>query len=150
MTLAGGELGVPGDRLGAVFCRAPEPSPQLPAGQAKAMRQCLFPIRFSRTKWRQPSVCMGPGEPPLPPPYLGGLRTLRAIWVLGSWLPRDDIRAGSEDQALRELPLRSASSARPGCWWEDLYLVLDEGMGGAGNWSSEGSPPLTQALDLGG
>ena len=62
------------------------------------------------------AICLHgfPGTCPSPQPYLGGLRTLRAIWVLGSWLPRDDIQAGSEDQALRALTPRPGVCGGPG------------------------------------
>ena len=97
------------------------------------------------------AVCLrGSLGPALPQPYLSGLRTLRASWVLGSWLPRDDSQAGSEYQALRELPAEICLFSKAWVLVGGRILGAGRRYGGGGNWSSEGSPPLTQALDLGG
>lgn len=89
-----GELGFPphprpgsGHRLGTVSCRAPEPS----HGRPQARPRLEAAVNLSPSLPRRPTGGGShPGSRSTDParPRLGGLRSLRAGWVLGARLPR--------------------------------------------------------------
>ena len=102
-----GELGL-GDRLRAVSCRAPEASHGCPFGQSQALRQqqpsppCL-PLGPNCGGSLSGSQSVGPGS------CLGGLRNLRARWVLVPGSLSDDVwararQSGPGDATCWDLP----------------------------------------------
>ena len=101
---ADGWAGDPGNRLGVVSCRAPEPLPKLPTGWTQALRQQWNIPPLGLWDLITEAVHLGHSLRDLPR-CLAGLRSLRSSWVLGRGSFSDDGWAVSGDLTFQELPI---------------------------------------------